>query len=61
MQVPSEEEEPSLLDYLIVGGLVFLTLSDPYLRETFGEKWRDRLCSGLGELRHAPDGAEQVS
>mmetsp|Transcript_67446 Transcript_67446/g.217782 ORF Transcript_67446/g.217782 Transcript_67446/m.217782 type:complete len:470 (-) Transcript_67446:104-1513(-) len=48
--VPSEKEDPQILSYTIVGGLVFVVLSEPYLRETFGEKWRKELCNGLGEM-----------
>eukprot|EP00929_Paragymnodinium_shiwhaense_P080243 TRINITY_DN41831_c0_g1_i1.p1 TRINITY_DN41831_c0_g1~~TRINITY_DN41831_c0_g1_i1.p1 ORF type:complete len:556 (+),score=134.22 TRINITY_DN41831_c0_g1_i1:72-1739(+) len=48
--VPFEKESPALLDYVIIGGLVFIGLSQQYLRATFGEKWRKEGCSGLREL-----------
>eukprot|EP00927_Polykrikos_kofoidii_P027953 TRINITY_DN24482_c0_g1_i1.p1 TRINITY_DN24482_c0_g1~~TRINITY_DN24482_c0_g1_i1.p1 ORF type:complete len:487 (-),score=94.52 TRINITY_DN24482_c0_g1_i1:31-1491(-) len=62
--VPSEKEAPWLLDYAVIGGLVFVVLSRQYLRATFGSKWRKERCSGLSELleskeRQFPE--EQVS
>jgi len=48
--VPFEKEAPWLLDYVIIGGLVFVVLSKQYLRATFGEKWRKERCSGLSEI-----------
>lgn len=48
--VPFEKEAPWLLDYVVVGGLVFVVLSQQYLRATFGEKWRKEGCNGLREI-----------
>eukprot|EP00933_Yihiella_yeosuensis_P023432 TRINITY_DN18242_c4_g1_i1.p1 TRINITY_DN18242_c4_g1~~TRINITY_DN18242_c4_g1_i1.p1 ORF type:complete len:532 (+),score=81.32 TRINITY_DN18242_c4_g1_i1:116-1711(+) len=48
--VPNEKEAPWLLDYVIVGGLVFVVLSQQYMRATFGEKWRKERCWGLSEI-----------
>ena len=48
--VSVEKEAPWLLDYFIVGGLVFVVLSQQYLRATFGDKWRKERCNGLAEI-----------
>eukprot|EP00439_Symbiodinium_sp_Y106_P082174 s348_g21.t1 len=61
--VSVEKEAPWLLDYCIIGGLVFVVLSQQYLRATFGDKWRKERCNGLSEImdsreREFPD--EQV-
>ena len=61
--VSVEKEAPWLLDYCIIGGLVFVVLSRQYLRATFGEKWKKERCNGLAEIldsreREFPD--EQV-
>jgi len=48
--VSFEKEAPWLLDYAIIGGLVFVVLSQQYLRATFGDKWRKERCNGLTEL-----------
>lgn len=48
--VPIEKEAPWLLDYAVIGGLVFVVLSQQYLRATFGEKWRKERCGGLAEI-----------
>lgn len=61
--VPIEKEAPWLLDYVVIGGLVFVGLSRQYLRSTFGDKWRKERCGGLGELldsRPRECGDEQV-
>eukprot|EP00928_Gymnodinium_smaydae_P080414 TRINITY_DN6410_c0_g3_i1.p1 TRINITY_DN6410_c0_g3~~TRINITY_DN6410_c0_g3_i1.p1 ORF type:complete len:553 (-),score=122.90 TRINITY_DN6410_c0_g3_i1:256-1851(-) len=50
--VPFEKEAPTLLDYAIFGGLVFVVLSKQYLRAVFGDKWRKDRCNGLGEVMH---------
>ena len=50
--VPSEEEDPRLLDYYIFGGLVFVSLSEPYLAETFGKKWKRELCQVRSEVNN---------
>eukprot|EP00438_Fugacium_kawagutii_P009769 Skav218790 [mRNA] locus=scaffold1140:130635:152155:- [translate_table: standard] len=61
--VSVEKEAPWLIDYCIIGGLVFVVLSQQYLRATFGEKWKKERCNGLAEIldsreREFPD--EQV-
>ena len=66
LEIGVEKEAPWLLDYVIVGGLVFVVLSQQYLRATFGEKWRKERCSGLAELiecreRHFADEQERHS
>ncbi|OLP99829.1 Protease Do-like 2, chloroplastic [Symbiodinium microadriaticum] len=48
--VSVEKEAPWLLDYCIIGGLVFVVLSQQYLRATFGDKWRKERCNGLSEI-----------
>ncbi|CAJ1343334.1 unnamed protein product [Effrenium voratum] len=48
--VSVEKEAPWLLDYLVIGGLVFVNLSQQYLRATFGDKWRKERCNGLAEI-----------
>ncbi|CAK9060151.1 unnamed protein product [Durusdinium trenchii] len=48
--VSVEKEAPWLLDYCIIGGLVFVVLSQQYLRATFGDKWRKERCNGLAEI-----------
>lgn len=53
--VPFEKEAPWLLDYLIVGGLVFVVLSKQYIRATFGCKWRKERCNGLSELMESKE------
>lgn len=53
--VPFEKEAPWLLDYLIVGGLVFVVLSQQYVRATFGCKWRKERCNGLRELMESKE------
>ena len=48
--VSVEKEAPWLLDYLIIGGLVFVVLSQQYLRATFGERWKRERCNGLADI-----------